>query len=310
MNIGFLGLGRMGFPLCALLKRDHNIVAFDPMSPARERAKMSGIAVASSLASLIGEIPTQPLSPRIIWLMIPAGQVTAAMDELLPLLAAGDILIDGGNSEFVEAKRSHQRCQQVAVEFVSLGCSGGLEGAKQGPPMTISCSPDTLQTIKPLLLSLGDRYSHFERVGFGHLAKGIHNAIEYGMMQSIAEGVALYFEYGFTQRETLDTFKTWAQGSIIESRLIACVVECLENYDYSSPRTIKKSETVGALEAICGVDVVTPCIDAAIGVRKDASSADEIALTTLALMRNNFGGHEVEGLAATSITSKTEYNRG
>ena len=236
MNIGFLGLGRMGLPLC----------------------------------------------------------------ELLPLLSAGDILIDGGNSEFEEAKRSHQRCQQVGVEFVSIGCSGGLEGAQQGPPMTISCSPETLQAIQPLLHSLGGRYSHFDNIGFGHLAKGIHNAIEYGMMQSIAEGVALYFEYGFTQQQILNTFRTWAQSSIIESRLVACVVECLEAHDYSSPRTIKKSETAESLQHICEGSIATPCIDAAIRTRKETSSVDEKILTTLALMRNNFGGHDVEG----PITSK------
>jgi 6-phosphogluconate dehydrogenase len=240
MNIGFLGLGRMGFPLC----------------------------------------------------------------ELLPLLSAGDILIDGGNSEFEETKRSHQRCQQVGVEFVSIGCSGGLIGAQQGPPMTISCSPETLQAIQPLLVSLGGRFCHFASVGFGHLAKGIHNAIEYGMMQSIAEGVALYFEYGFTQQEILDAFRIWSQGSIIESRLVECVVECLEAYDFSSPRTIKNSETVESLQMICGGDVATPCIDAAIRTRKDTSSVDEKTLTTLALMRNNFGGHSVARLETTPIASK------
>ena len=294
MNIGFLGLGRMGLPLCELLGKDHHLVAFDPVASIREQAEKKGVAIASSFDSLVVEVSAQTQGSRVIWLMMPASKVKTAMDEVLPLLSAGDILIDGGNSEFEEAILSHQRCQQAGVEFVSIGCSGGLKGAKVGPPMTISCSPETLQAIQPLLNSLGGRYSHFDNIGFGHLAKSIHNAIEYGMMQSIAEGVALYFEYGFNQQQILSTFKTWTQGSIIESRLVDCVVECLEGYDFSSPRSIKKSETVESLQTICDGDVATPCIDAAIRTRKDSSSVDRKTLTTLALMRNNFGGHDVE----------------
>ena len=304
MNIAFLGLGRMGSPLCAVLNPEHSVVAFDTSPKARAQAEINGIAVAASLASMVERVPSLPSEPRVIWCMIPAAQMRQALDELLPLLNAGDILVDGGNSAFQQSKSAHRQCRQFSVIFVSLGCSGGIEGAQSGPPMTLSCDLDTFNMIKPILVSLGDRYTRFDSIGFGHLAKSIHNAIEYGMMQSIAEGVALYFKYGFNQQEILDTFRTWSKGSIIESKLLDCVIQCLENHDYASARTIKKSETVEALEAVCDVGVATPCIDAAIRVRKDASTADTIALTTLALMRKNFGGHAVDGPDKISVPRK------
>jgi len=291
-TLGFIGLGRMGLPMCSLIAKHHKVVAYDNVPEICQQGTTFGLNVAKSLQSLIEEI-TRLQKPRIIWLMVPAVNVNVLITKLLPSLESGDIIIDGGNSSFSDSKQQEQKLGNAGIHFVTIGCSGGLKGAANGPPMTVSCKFPVLKKIEPILASLGNNYTHFEGCGFGHLAKGIHNAIEYGMMESIAEGVELYFRYGFTQDEIINTFKVWAKGSIIESALINCVIECLEHNNFSHKKYIKQSETVKLLEEICNNSIDTPTIDSAIKVRKNPASISDKTRTTLALLRKTFGGHAI-----------------
>tara|TARA_B100000959_G_C14960679_1_gene615651 strand:+ start:401 stop:1297 length:897 start_codon:yes stop_codon:yes gene_type:complete len=290
--LGFLGLGRMGLPMCHLIAKQCNIVTYDINAGTRQKAKEKRLCVADSIRKLIKNI-SRSNQPRIIWLMVPSATVSNLIDQLIPELQKDDIIIDGGNSSFSHSRQQQGKLDKSGIQFVSIGCSGGLTGAKNGPPMTVSCDQSTLKRIEPFLLALGNNYAHYEGAAFGHLAKGIHNAIEYGMMESIAEGIALYFEHGFTQKEILDTFKVWSRGSIIESALLECAIKCLEDYDFSKNKSIKQSETIELLEEICQVNNSTPVISAAINVRKDSSSVSAKTETTLALLRKTFGGHAI-----------------
>ena len=294
-SLGFVGLGRMGLPMSQRLQqnlKDTFIAGFDSSEQCRHEASKNLLHCSESLEQLISQC-RQKNAKVIVWLMIPAQTITQTLEQLAPLLKPGDIVIDGGNTAYADALAHQQKLQSYKLHYVSIGCSGGTKGAAMGPPMTVSCVQAVYDLITPILRALSDNISFYPQSGFGHLAKNIHNAIEYGMMQSIAEGVALYYHYGFSQQQILDTFKTWSKGSIIESALVHCVVECLETYDFSLPRTIANSETVHALQAICDVPLNTPAIDAAIDSRLDPAQIDEKSLTTLALMRNIFGGHKI-----------------
>lgn len=288
-SIGFIGLGRMGLPMCQLVSNQLECIAYDIDKTINVAAKNEGISVASDLADLVSHISPR----RVVWLMIPAGKpVEDIIEKLLPLLSSGDIIVDGGNSNFTHSQEHDASLAKKGISFVSIGTSGGINGARSGPPMTVSCDPSVLEIIKPVLNALGGNYTYYNKTAYGHLAKGIHNAIEYGMMQSIAEGVALYFHYGYTQDEILATFKTWSSGSIIESALVNQLITCLQNSDFQSEYGIKKSETLALIKQFTNTKVPTPAIDAAVKVREKPENADNKTVTTLALLRKSFGGHE------------------
>lgn len=291
-RIGFVGLGRMGLPMAKLLATHGVVVGFDSntttIQTAISTARSEDLILVNSLIELIADLP----APRVIWLMVPARNVSLCLDNLSPLLAVGDIVIDGGNSAVSDTLRHHNKLSEDGIGFVSVGCSGGLVGARDGPPMSVSCEAQIFPKIVPWLEALGGNYTYYSETGFGHLAKGLHNAIEYGMIQSLAEGLSLYFAHGFSQQQILQTLKTWSKGSIIQSNLLDCLIDCLESNDFEQPQAISRSETVSLLRELTNVHHLTPCIDTAIRAREEPAIIDSIAQTALALMRKNFGGHQ------------------
>jgi len=291
-RIGLVGLGRMGLPMSKLLATHGVVVGFDSstiaVQTAISEARSENLVLVNSLIELIEGLP----APRVIWLMIPAINVSSCLDDLSPLLAAGDIVIDGGNSAVSDTLRRHKKLCEDGIRFVSVGCSGGLLGAQDGPPMSVSCETQIFPRIVPWLEALGGNYTYYPETGFGHLAKGLHNAIEYGMMQSLAEGLSLYFAHGFNQQQILQTLKTWSKGSIIQSNLLNCLIDCLESNDFEQPQLISRSETISLLRELTSVHHPTPCIDSAMRAREEPEIIDSIAQTALALMRQNFGGHQ------------------
>lgn len=168
----------MGLPMARLLSRQFAVTAHDQRAGIEE----PGLTVVDSLPELVSRLPDR----RIIWLMIPAAGVGEVLQQLLPLLADGDVVIDGGNSEFGDSVLHGRQLADHGIHYVGVGCSGGVKGAADGPPMTVGCSGAALDLVRPLLDALGGHYTCYDSPGFGHLAKGIHNAIEYGMMQSTA----------------------------------------------------------------------------------------------------------------------------
>lgn len=282
----------MGLPMVkTFIKENVSIFAYD-----HDRSKLK---VAEKLGAIsikkIDEFSKNLASPKVIWLMVPMGLVVDdIIDKLMPFLNKGDIIIDGGNASYKDSARRRKMLGKKKIGFVGVGTSGGIKGAHKAPPMTIDCSNDDLKKIKPFLKILGGNYSFFKEKGKGHLAKTIHNAIEYGMMQSIAEGILLYSKHGFTEEEIKKTFKTWSRGSIIESRLINCIIEIMSKHSIQDKKLIKKSETIKIVEEILRIDCYTPIIQKSMTLRKNIHKQDEIVNTVLARLRLFFGGHSIK----------------
>ena len=202
-------------------------------------------------------------------------------------------MIDGGNANYKDSIVRRNNFEKKKIGYVSAGVSGGITAIKNGPPITLDCSKKDLKKILPILKSFGGNFTYFEKKGKGHLAKTLHNAIEYGMMQSLAEGIALYLKHGFTEKEILRTFKTWAQGSIIESRLVNVVNQILEKYSLRDSQQIKKSETLKIVKEVLRIDCKTPILKESIKLRSNTKKLDKVVHTVLARQRLIFGGHSL-----------------
>tara|TARA_B100000963_G_scaffold352639_1_gene366134 strand:- start:2176 stop:3087 length:912 start_codon:yes stop_codon:yes gene_type:complete len=291
-SLGFIGLGKMGLPIVKIfLKKGISIFAYDID---KSKIKIVEKLGANPIES-INHFSKIKVSTKIIWLMVPLGTtVDEVIDKLIPGLKKGDIIIDGGNASYKDSIRRKRKLSKYKIGFVGVGTSGGIKGAMNGPPMTIDCSIENYNKICPFLEILGGNYSFFEEGGKGHLAKTIHNAIEYGMMQSLAEGILLYFKHGFTEEEIKKIFVTWSKGSIIESKLIGCINEIMSKNSLLDSHQIKKSETIKIVEEILMDNCYTPILKKSMSLRKETLKQDEIVNTVLARLRLFFGGHELE----------------
>ena len=192
MELAMIGLGRMGANMAERLTRGgHRVHGYDPGEPARRQAAERGIVIADSLQATIAALP----SPRIVWVMVPAGVVDDTLDTLLPLLSAGDTVIDGGNSNYKETMRRGARLAEAGVHYVDSGTSGGVWGLAEGYSLMIGGDDRAVEALRPVFETLApaaDRgWGHVGPSGAGHFTKMIHNGIEYGMMQAFAEGFAI-----------------------------------------------------------------------------------------------------------------------
>ncbi len=292
MKIGYVGLGRMGLQMVKGLANQVDIVAFDLDDSLVQQA----VDVGAQGVKRLADIPNELMEPRIIWLMVPMGAaVDRIIEELVPHLSSGDVLVDGGNADYLDSIRRRKFLAEKGIGFAGAGTSGGTEGALKGPPISVDCTGTDYVKIRPILEFLGGNHVHFEDAGKGHLAKTLHNAIEYGMMQSLAEGVALYVKHGFTEDEIKRAFATWSKGSIIESRLVNCLRSVLEKHSLSELCDIKKSETLKIVSGVLRDDCPTPILATSARLREMSAEQDPVALTVLARLRNFFGGHGLSG---------------
>lgn len=296
MEVGFVGLGKMGANMVLrLLGGGHRVVGYSLQYDSSLGIEEAGGEVVSSLDVMIERLT----APRVIWLMVPAGEaVDATIDLLLPKLSAGDILVDGGNSLYKDSVRRWERLREHKIEFVDCGTSGGVWGLKQGYCLMVGASTDAFKQIEPLLKTLAPEngYLHAGPSGAGHYAKMIHNGIEYGLMQAYAEGfdVLANAPYDFDLAKLTNL---WNQGAVIRSWLLELVgrmfafdprLEQLEGYvrDSGSGRwTVQE-----ALDR----DVPTPAITAALQVRIRSRRENTFSDRFLAALRNQFGGHDVK----------------
>ncbi len=296
MEVGFVGLGKMGANMVLrLLGGGHRVVGYSLQYDSSLGIEEAGGEVVSSLDVMLERLAT----PRVIWLMVPAGEaVDATIDLLLPKLAPGDILVDGGNSLYKDSVRRWERLREHKIEFVDCGTSGGVWGLKQGYCLMVGASAEAFAQIEPLLKTLAPEngYLHAGPSGAGHYAKMIHNGIEYGLMQAYAEGfdVLANAPYDF---DLAKLTALWNQGAVIRSWLLELVgrmfdgdprLEQLEGYvrDSGSGRwTVQE-----ALDR----DVPTPAITAALQVRIRSRRENTFSDRFLAALRNQFGGHDVK----------------
>jgi 6-phosphogluconate dehydrogenase len=295
MKIGFIGLGKMGGNMTKrLITNEHEVLAYDPSESARELAKVNGIEVVDSRDELINS-----LTEKIIWLMIPSEHVDSEVDALLSTLPAGSIIIDGGNSDFRLSIERSRRCQDKSIMFIDIGTSGGILGLEQGYSMMVGGDTQAVETLRPILDTLAPPkgWQHFGESGSGHYVKMVHNAIEYGLMESYAEGYRLLKDGPFKQLDLAAAGNVWQHGSIIASLLNELSTEALSDnpeLDGIDGYVHESGEARWALEIAKEHGIETPAISASFDVRLKSQQGEiNFATKLLAAMRNKFGGHTI-----------------
>ncbi|MGO9956306.1 MAG: phosphogluconate dehydrogenase (NAD(+)-dependent, decarboxylating) [Solirubrobacteraceae bacterium] len=298
MQIGFVGLGKMGGSMVARIGRDsdHAVVAFDFSSDAVRTAAEHGAAGASSLKELVGKLAP----PRAVWVMVPAGAATEkTIDELLGLLSEGDLVIDGGNSKWTDSIAHHARCAERGVQFLDVGTSGGVWGLEIGYCMMVGGEDRAVAMLTPILdvLAPTDGWGHMGGPGSGHFVKMIHNGIEYALMQAYAEGFELLHksEYGLDVERIA---KLWNEGSVIRSWLLELAARAfeLEGQDLGSLEGWVEDSGEGRwmLDAGIAHDTPMPTLAAALFARFASRGAGDYSARVVAALRNQFGGHAVK----------------
>ena len=296
MEIGIVGLGRMGGGIARRLTRGgHRVVGYDP-AIANFDDGSEGIEAVAALEALTERLR----SPRAIWLMVPADVVDATIEQLVPRLAPGDLVIDGGNSWYRESMRRARELAARGIEFIDCGTSGGVWGDAEGYCLMIGGSADAVERMRPVFETLApapDRgWDRMGIAGAGHYAKMIHNAIEYGMMQSYAEGFALLEARSELAIDPARAANVWRSGSVIRSWLLDLLAAELDR----DPRLAELAPWVAdsgegrwaaaeAIDLAVPAPVITLSLHARFRSRVENSYADRI----LSALRRAFGGHAV-----------------
>jgi len=298
VQIGFVGLGKMGGSMVNRIRRDsdHEVVAFDYSSDVVATAEEHGASGADSLEALIGQLD----QPRAVWIMVPAGKPTEdTLDALIKLLSPGDMIVDGGNSKWTESVAHQAKCAEHDVRFVDVGTSGGVWGLEIGYCMMVGGDDESVGRLSPILdvLAPPDGWGHMGGPGAGHFVKMVHNGIEYGLMQSYAEGFELMHksDYGLDNEEIA---KLWGKGSVIRSWLLELAARAFEvdGNDLESLEGWVEDSGEGrwTLDAGIANDTPMPTLAAALFARFGSRGAGNYAAKVTAALRNQFGGHAVK----------------
>ena len=217
MKVGIVGLGKMGAAIAhRLVQAGHEVVGFDPNGKALQAAQKIGVKKADNLKDLAQKA-------RIIWLMVPAGEIVDnVLDELKPHLLGKDIIVDGGNSKFTDSIRRAEELQKLGIHFLDCGTSGGLRGEDIGFSLMVGGNQDAYDSVKPLLEAIAapNGYGYMGPSGTGHYVKMVHNGIEYALMQSYAEGFHLLKDGHFKDLDLAKIASVWKNGSVIRSWLV------------------------------------------------------------------------------------------
>lgn len=291
-SIILIGLGRMGAAMAAhLVEQGITVHGVDPSEEARTAAAADGVTTYTTAPEALAAIS----SPCTVWLMVPSGLVDTVLETITPHLTAGDTVIDGGNSFFKDSQRRHVALREQGIEFLDCGVSGGIDGARHGASLMIGGPDEVVEEFTWLLdaLAIEDGFAHVGGPGAGHYVKMVHNAIEYGMMGAIAEGIHRLEE----QRDALDldvvaAFDPYEHGSIIESSLVRWLAEAYRRPGYleSIAGEVPRGETEPEMEYLL-TEHETPILAAALAQRVTTRTTPSRVGTLIAAMRNEFGGH-------------------
>ncbi len=299
MKLGFVGLGKMGANMVRRLTQGgHEVVAYDrSVEVAKELAKECGESVKA--ATTTAEVVESLKSPKVVWLMIPSGDpVDAAINELKPMLSKGDIIIDGGNSNFKDSIRRSEELKELGIGFMDAGTSGGVWGLEVGYCLMVGAETETFSVLEPALKTLAppEGYLHVGPCGSGHYVKMIHNGVEYGIMQAYAEG----FDILENSRFDIDLHavsRLWNQGSVIRSWLLELCERMFEedpklkNLEAYVPDSGEGRWTVNeSIELSVPAPVITLALQARFRSRQENSFSNRV----LAALRNQFGGHAIK----------------
>ena len=288
MQLGMIGLGRMGSGMTERLREGgHEVQTYDPNVETR---------TATSLAELKDQL--QP--PRAFWLMIPAGKITEdAFHELLRIVDRGDTIVDGGNSNFRDSKRRYEEAQRHGIHFIDAGVSGGVWGLKVGFCLMVGGDDEPVQRLEPIFQTLApkDGYAHVGQSGAGHFVKMVHNGIEYGLMQSYAEGFEI-MEHSEYELDLHGISGIWRYGSVVRSWLLELLHAAFEQHggklEDIAPYVEDSGEGHWTITEAMNENVPVPVIAASLFAR--FASRDEIKFSAkvAAALRQQFGGHAVK----------------
>jgi 6-phosphogluconate dehydrogenase len=290
MQLGMIGLGRMGNGMTERLREhDHDVRTYDPKVESR---------TATSLEELKGQLD----APRAFWMMVPAGKITEdVFQSLLELAGEGDTIVDGGNSNFRDSQRRYAEAQARGLHFVDAGVSGGIWGLEVGFCLMVGGDAEPVQRLEPVFKALAPEngYAHVGGSGAGHFVKMIHNGIEYGLMQSYAEGFEI-LEHSEFKLDLEEISGIWRYGSVVRSWLLELLHSAFEehggNLDDIAPYVEDSGEGRWTIHEAMAENVPAPVIAASLFAR--FSSRDEInfAAKVAAALRNQFGGHAIKAV--------------
>ena len=299
MDIGMVGLGRMGANMARRLARKGVRVAAHDVSPVARSAVESerGITAHPDLKKVIAAVPV----PRVVWMMLPAGEVTErALEQLAALLAKGDVLVDGGNALYKDSQRRAQWLTERGIGFIDAGVSGGVWGLENGYALMLGGAKEAFARVEPFVRVLApgpdSGWAHCGPAGSGHYVKMIHNGIEYGMMQAYAEGLSVLRAKSEFSLDLPAITEMWRHGSVVRSWLLDLIADFLRNeHALETIKPLVADSGEGRWTAIEAVElgVPAPVMSLALMARFASQGKDDYASKLLAMMRAGFGGHLV-----------------
>jgi 6-phosphogluconate dehydrogenase len=297
MKLGMIGLGKMGGNMTErLMKGGHKVVAFDRNPETTARYVALGSEGADSAPALVAKLQ----APRIVWIMVPAGKpVDDMIAALLPGMSKGDVIIDGGNSNFHDTMRRGAELRVKGIEFVDSGTSGGVWGLKNGYCLMIGCSDEAFALCEPIFKTLApdDGYAHMGPTGSGHYVKMIHNGVEYGMLQAYAEGYEILHASRDFKLDLHKIASVWNHGSVVRSWINELAELAFEkDADLSSLKGFVADSGEGrwTVQEAIDLDVPAPAITLALLMRLRSRQEDSFGGKVIAALRNEFGGHAVK----------------
>ncbi|PCI51889.1 MAG: 6-phosphogluconate dehydrogenase (decarboxylating) [Alphaproteobacteria bacterium] len=304
MKIGYIGLGKMGMGMVKLLlEKGHEVVATDPDEAARKEAAAAGAEVVANLDGFKDKLPGE----KFIWIMVPHEIVDTVLADLGSILNRGDVIMDGGNSNYKETMRRGAELKAKGLVFMDVGVSGGPGGARNGACMMIGGTRDKFDKYEQLFkdLSVKGGYAYMGETGAGHFVKMIHNGIEYGMMQAIGEGFEILKESAFNL-DLKEVTRIYNNGSVIESRLIGWLQKAYReegvdleaisgevSHSGEGQWTVEEANDC-RVNATTSIKIPVPVIEASLKFRIDSTGNPSYTGQVVSALRNQFGGHLVK----------------
>lgn len=298
MELGFVGLGRMGANMVErLLRGGHRVVAYNRSQDKVQEIVKKGAEGAASLKELVSKLK----APRAVWLMVPSGDATQKMiDEVSGLLSKGDLIIDGGNSRYIDTQRRYQELKAKGIEFMDAGTSGGIWGLQIGYCLMTGGDEASFKRIEPALATLApnpkDGYLHCGPAGAGHFTKMVHNGVEYGMMQAYAEGFELLKAAPFGLNLPKITH-LWNQGSVVRSWLLELAERAFDqdpNLEGLKGYVEDSGEGRWTVDAAVALGVPATVLTHSLFARFTSRQENSFAMRVLSALRQQFGGHAVK----------------
>jgi 6-phosphogluconate dehydrogenase (decarboxylating) len=296
MKLGYIGLGKMGYNMVELLlEKGHQVVAYNRSKGPVQKIATQGAKPTDSIRSLVAELE----APRLVWIMVSYQAVDEILKDLSPYLTKGDTIIDGGNSPYKDSIRRAQDLERKGINFLDAGVSGGPGGARTGACIMVGGNEKVFRMYEQIFhdASVDQGYAYFGKAGAGHFVKMVHNGIEYGMMQALAEGFTILKASGF-DLDLAKVAELYNHKSVIESRLVGWLKAAYEQYGENlegiSGAVAQSGEGLWTVDAAKELGIRAPIIREALDFRLQSQKYPTYTGQIVSALRHQFGGHEVK----------------